>query len=133
MIPSSKWDVKGGIDMDHIVIGGIAMPRTKTLEVGGYYESKEAVMASGKTVRDVLGLAGGTTASWEWVPAGLLTQLVPLVGAVPSCRSSIPTPPGPRQRAPLPWRSAAKKIFKFVDGVPMWYNVELTATAQEVV
>ena len=47
MIPSSKWDVKGGIDMDHIVIGGIAMPRTKTLEVGGYYESKEAVMASG--------------------------------------------------------------------------------------
>ena len=27
----------------------------------------------------------------------------------------------------------SQKIFKFVDSVPMWYNVELTATAQEVV
>ena len=69
MIPSSKWDVKGGIDMDHIVIGGIAMPRTKTLEVGGYYESKEAVMASGKTVRDVLG-------GWNSPPPGSGSPLV---------------------------------------------------------
>ena len=79
MIPSSKWDVKGGIDMDHIVIGGIAMPRTKTLEVGGYYESKEAVMASGKTVRDVLGWRMEINAPWEWVPRRPLTQILPLV------------------------------------------------------
>lgn len=65
MIPSSKWDVKGGIDMDHIVIGGIAMPRTKTLEVGGYYESKEAVMASGQNGPGRVGLAG-----WNSPPPG---------------------------------------------------------------
>ena len=65
--------------MDNIIIGGIAMPRTRSLEIGGYYESKEAIMASGKTVRDVLGWRVELTASWEWVPAGLLAQLVPLV------------------------------------------------------
>ena len=126
MIPSSKWDVKGGIDMDHIVIGGIAMPRTKTLEVGGYYESKEAVMASGKTVRDVLG--------WrEWVPAGLLTQLVPLVRGGSFVQIEYPDATGATAAGTFAVEIGSQKIFKFVDSVPMWYNVELTATAQEVV
>ena len=133
MIPSSKWDVKGGIDMDHIVIGGIAMPRTKTLEVGGYYESKEAVMASGKTVRDVLGWRVELTASWEWVPAGLLTQLVPLVRGGCFVQIDYPDATGATAAGTFAVEIGSQKICKFVDSVPMWYNVELTATAQEVV
>lgn len=116
MIPSSKWDVKGGIDMDHIVIGGIAMPRTKTLEVGGYYESKEAVMASGKTVRDVLGWRVELTASWEWVPAGLLTQLVPLVRGGSFVQIEYPDATGATAAGTFAVEIGSQKIFKFVDG-----------------
>ena len=35
--------------MDNIIIGSIEMPRTKSLEIGGSYESKEITMASAKS------------------------------------------------------------------------------------
>ena len=118
--------------MDNIIIGGIEMPRTKSLEVGGYYESKEAVMASGKTVRDVLGWRVELTASWEWVPAGLLAQLVPLVRGGSFVSIDYPDSTGATATGSFAVEIGSQKIFKFVDGEPMWYGVELTATAQTV-
>lgn len=119
--------------MDHIVIGGITMPRTKTLEVGGAYESKEAVMASGKTVRDVLGWRTELTAHWEWVPAGLMAQLVALARGGAFVTVEYPDPSGAAASGTFSVEIGSQKVFKFVDGAPMWYDVELTATAQEVV
>lgn len=119
--------------MDHIVIGGIVMPRTKTLEVGGAYESKEAVMASGKTVRDVLGWRTELTAHWEWVPAGLMAQLVALARSGAFVTVEYPDPSGTTTSGTFSIEIGSQKVFKFVDGAPMWYDVELTATAQEVV
>lgn len=118
--------------MDNIIIGGISMPRTKTLEVGGYYESKEAVMASGKTVRDVLGWRVELTATWEWVPAGLLAQLVPLVRGGSFVSVQYPDATGAVSSGLFAVEIGSQKIFKFIDGEPMWYGVELTAIAQEV-
>lgn len=119
--------------MDNIIIGGIAMPRTRSLEIGGYYESKEAIMASGKTVRDVLGWRVELTASWEWVPAGLLAQLVPLVRGGVFVSIDYPDSTGATATGTFAVEIGSQKIFKFVDGEPMWYGVELTATAQTVI
>lgn len=119
--------------LDNIVIGGIEMPRTKTIEIGGEYESKETTMASGKIVRDVIGWRTALTAEWEWVPAGLLAQLVPIARSGQFVTIQYPDSTGDDTSGVFSIEIGEQKVFKFVDGVPMWYNVQLTATAQEVV
>lgn len=118
--------------MDNIIIGSIEMPRTKSLEIGGSYESKEITMASGKIVRDVLGWRTELTATWEWMPAGLLTQLVPIARSGAFVSIQYPDSTGEDAQGSFSIEIGNQKIFKFVSGEPMWYNVELTATAQEV-
>lgn len=118
--------------MANITIAGLEMPRTKTLEVGGSYESQEATMASGKIVRDVLGWRVELTATWEWVPADLLAQIVQLARSGQFVTISYPDSTGQTVSGAFTLEIGNQKIFKFVDGVPVWYNVELTATAQGV-
>lgn len=119
--------------LDNIVIGNIEMPRTKSIEIGGEYESKETTMASGKIVRDVIGWRTELTAEWEWVPAGLLAQLVPIARSGEFVTIQYPDSTGEDASGVFSIEIGEQKIFKFVGGEPMWYNVELTATAQEVV
>ena len=119
--------------LDNIVIGGIEMPRTKTIEIGGEYESKETTMASGKIVRDVIGWRTELTAEWEWVPAGLLAQLVPIARSGEFVTIQYPDSTGEDASGVFSIEIGEQKVFKFVNGEPMWYNVQLTATAQEVV
>ena len=119
--------------LDNIVIDGIEMPRTKSIEIGGEYESKETTMASGKIVRDVIGWRTELTAEWEWVPAGLLAQLVPIARSGEFVTIQYPDSTGEDASGVFSIEIGEQKVFKFVDGVPMWYNVKLTATAQEVV
>ena len=119
--------------LDNIVIGDIEMPRTKSIEIGGEYESKETTMASGKIVRDVIGWRTEITAEWEWVPAGLLAQLVPIARSGEFVTIQYPDSTGEDASGVFSIEIGEQKVFKFVNGEPMWYNVELTATAQEVV
>lgn len=119
--------------LDNIVIGGIEMPRTKTIEIGGGYESKETTMASGKIVRDVIGWRTELAAEWEWVPAGLLAQLVPIARSGEFVTIQYPDSTGSDTSGVFSIEIGEQKVFKFVNGEPMWYNVQLTATAQEVV
>ena len=119
--------------LDNIVIGNIEMPRTKSIEIGGEYESKETTMASGKIVRDVIGWRTELTAEWEWVPAGLLAQLVPIARSGEFVTIQYPDSTGEDASGVFSIEIGEQKVFKFVNGEPMWYNVELTATAQEVV
>ena len=119
--------------LDNIVIGGVEMPRTKSIEIGGEYESKETTMASGKIVRDVIGWRTELTAEWEWVPAGLLAQLVPIARSGEFVTIQYPDSTGEDASGTFSIEIGEQKVFKFVNGEPMWYNVELTATAQEVV
>ena len=118
--------------MQTITIGGIQMPSTKSLEVGGSYEAIETTMASGKIVRDIIGWRTELSATWEWVPAGLLAQLVPIVRSGKFIEIEYPDSTGEDVSAMFSVEIGSQKIFKFVDGEPMWYNVELSATAQEV-
>lgn len=119
--------------LDKIMIAGIEMPRTKSIEIGGEYESKEITMASGKIVRDIIGWRTELTAEWEWVPAGLLAQLVPIARSGEFVTIHYPDSTGADASGVFSIEIGEQKVFKFVHGDPMWYNVQLTATAQEVV
>lgn len=119
--------------LDNIIIAGIEMPRTKSIEIGGGYESKETTMASGKIVRDVIGWRTELTAEWEWVPAGLLARLVPIARSGEFVTIQYPDSIGADTSGVFSIEIGEQKVFKFVNGEPMWYNVQLTATAQEVV
>lgn len=119
--------------MDKIIIGGITMPRTRTLEIGGSYEAKEATMASGKVVRDVTGWRRELSASWEWVPAGLLAQLIPLARSGEFVEIQYPDPADGNTFGKFSIKIGNQKVFRYRKGEPYWYNVELKATAQEVI
>lgn len=119
--------------MDHIVIDTIEMPRVRTLEVGGNYESKEATMASGKITRDIIGWRVELTATWEWIPAETLTELVQIARSGQFVQIYYPDSSGDEASGKFSIEIGPQKIFKFVGGSPYWYNVELTATAQEVI
>lgn len=108
------------------------MPRTRSLEVGGSYESKEATMASGKIVRDIVGFRIELTANWEYLPAETLTQLVSAARGGSFVQIKYPDPVSGEADGMFSVSIGTQKIFKFVNGNPYWYNVSLTATAQEV-
>ena len=118
--------------LDRITIAGIEMPRTKTLQVGGAYEAKKATMASGKIVQDISGFRKEISATWEWLPAGLLAQLVPIARAGDFVTIVYPDPAEGDASGIFSIEIGNQKIFKFKGNTPYWYNVELTATAQEV-
>lgn len=118
--------------MDNIIISGIAMPKTRTLEVGGSYLAKEATMASGKIVRDIIGYRKELTAEWEWIPDGLLQQLLPLIRSGGFLEIEYPDPVEGDTSGLFSVEVDPQKIFKFRNGEPYWYSVKIKATAQEV-
>lgn len=124
---------KGVWRLDNIIIGSVEMPATTSLEIGGEYESKETTMASGKIVRDVLGWRVNLSASWEYLPAGVLQQIIPIARSGEFVEIQYPDSTGEMTSGTFAIEIGNQKIFKFVNGEPYWYNVELSATAQEVV
>lgn len=119
--------------MDKIIIGGITMPRTRALEVGGSYEAKKATMASGKVVRDITGWRREISASWEWLPNGLLAQLIPLARSGDFVDIQYPDPADGDTSGKFSIEIGNQKVFRYRNGEPYWYNVELKAIAQEVI
>ncbi len=119
--------------MENIIIAGIELPRTRKFEIGGEVEAQESTMASGRIVKDIIGWRTRITASWEWVPAGLFAQLVPIARSGEFVTIQYPDSTGEDASGVFSIEIGEQKVFKFVDGVPMWYNIELIATAQEVI
>ena len=119
--------------MINIIIAGIEMPRTRSLEVGGEIVAVEAQMASGNLVRDVIGWRTVLTASWDWLPQDTLAAVVAAARGGGYIEITYPDPSGSDITADFKIEIGTQKTFKFVDGAPMWYGVQLTATAREVV
>ncbi len=108
------------------------MPRTRTLEVGGEEVVREATMASGKLVRDVIGWRQILSASWEWLPVEVLAAVTALTRTCAFVEIIFPDPVQGVSRGMFRIDIGNAKVFKFSDGEPRWYNVNLQATAQEV-
>lgn len=118
--------------MDNIIISGIAMPSTTSLEISGEIEAKDVTMASGKIVRDVIGWRTKLTAKWEWLPVGVLSQVVSVARSGGFASITYPDPSGITITANFQIEIGSQKIFRFVSCSPYWYNVDLVALAQEV-
>lgn len=108
------------------------MPPTKSLEVGGEVVAKESTMASGLIVRDVKGYRKALSAKWEWIPVETLAQLTALARAGNFVSIQYPDPVTGTASGMFDIKIGNAKIFKFTNGEPRWYNVELTARAQGV-
>lgn len=118
--------------MDCIIIDSIVMPRTRSLELGGEAVCVETSMASGKLVRDVVGWRMTLTASWEWLPQETMAALVGLTRSGRFVTIQYPDPVNGTAAGQFGITIGKQKVFRFRDGEPCWYNVELEATAQEV-
>lgn len=116
--------------LPNIIINGVEMPRIK-YEIGGTPEYIETKMANGDYVRDITGWRRTIYAVWEWVPA---ETIVALLSQVRTCRYltvEYEDIDG-MQTEEFSVSIGNQRIFKFVNGDPMWANVELTATARKV-
>lgn len=108
------------------------MPKTRTLEIGGEVVAQEKTMAAGNLVRDIIGWRSVVTASWEWVPQKTLADLTELARRGQFITLDYPDPVLGTASGAFKIEIGNQKVFRFRDGEPYWYNVELKATAREV-
>lgn len=111
----------------------IELPRTRNIETTEDMVYSEMTMASGKTKMDIKGYRPGFTAEWEWLPSGLLNQLLPILRIGGYFKVDYPAPTGEDKTGYFRIEVGGQKIFKFVNGAPMWYGLKLTFTGQDVV
>lgn len=123
--------------MDHITIsspdGGerIQMPPTRQLSLAPKEECRELQMASGRMVKEVIGVRQTITASWDWVPAETIARLCALLNRGGYFRVEYPAPEGDRAEL-CGITPPAPRVFRYKDGVARWHDITLTMTGQEV-
>ncbi len=108
------------------------MPRVRSLEIGGGELVNEKTMAAGNLVRDVIGWRATVTASWEWVPQEILARVTALARQCRYVTLEYPDPVDGNASGAFKIEIGNQKVFRFRNGEPFWYNVELKATAREV-
>lgn len=111
-------------------VTSVTLPRCRPV-VGWEDVSITATMASGKTVEDVIGVRQTITASYGYVPAADIVTLNAIVREGGFHRVQAPGIDGDID-AYFKIAPPSFEVFKYVSGVPMWSNVSLTMTAQEV-
>lgn len=109
----------------------ITLPRVRDIEVGAEEESKTVTMASGKTVKDILGYRANITAVWDWVPADLVTQLLRLLKSGAFLWVEYPAPDGSGAGF-FSIEYPTLSVFCYHDGIPVWHDMTLSMTAKEV-
>lgn len=123
--------------MDKIVITDgvttITMPRTRDLLDIGANEAVPVTMASGRIVKEVRGFRPGYRARWDWVPAGIITQLLGMIRANGFLTVTIPDPVTGTHTGLFEIEYPSLKVFRYKDGVARWHDVVLVMKAQEVV
>lgn len=110
----------------------VTMPLVRAITYGGDVVAKETTMASGKVVRDVIGFRPNVRAQWDWVPADTIKALNSLLQQGGFFQVTYPTPDGEKTESmtvPFP----SMDVFTYRNGIPMWHNITLTMTAQEVI
>ena len=118
-----------------IAKGGVSVtyaPGAGPSSTGGDVVVKETTMASGKVVRDVIGFRPTVRADWDWVPADTIKALNSLLQQGGFFQVTHPTPDGEKTESmtvPFP----NMEVFAYRNGVPIWHNISLTMTAQEVI
>lgn len=109
----------------------VTMPRCKYMS-GGEPEYKETKMASGKKVRDIVGFRRKLTAVWDYVPDADIKKLHSFLREGKYLRVQYTDLTGDVD-AKFDISYPETDVFRFREGVPIWHNVSVTMTAQEVI
>ena len=111
----------------------IELPRTKEIETAGDMVFNEITMASGKTKMDTKGYRPGFKCTWDWFPNELLSVLLSMLRIGGYFKVIYPAPTGEDATGYFKITPGGQKIFKFVNGSPMWHGLELEFVGQDVV
>ena len=109
------------------------MPRVRAVAVGGVEVCNEITMASGKSVKEMIGFRATVAAEWDWLPAATITALHTLLRQGGYFYVEYPDPTGVDKAGYFSVSYPETRVFRFVNGVARWHGVSLTMTAQEVV
>ena len=109
----------------------VTLPRVRDIEVGAEEESKTVTMASGKTVKDILGYRAKVTAVWDWIPADLVTEPLNLLKTGAFLWVEYPAPSG-NGAGFFSIEYPTLSVFCYKNSVPVWHDMTLSMTAQEV-
>lgn len=118
--------------MEHVVIDGVKMPRTRALTVGGEMIAREVQMASGKMIREVVGFRKILKIEWAWMPEAVMRRIHFIARQGGFVEVEYPDPEQGACTGVFAMTPPESGIFKFVRGDPMWRDVALTLTAREV-
>lgn len=124
--------------MDRLIIWNsdrrksVTMPKIKNIEVGAEEVSRSTTMASGKIVKDVLGMRPTVTATWDWLPASTTSSLVLLLRASPFVYVEYPDPDGTDKAGWFDAEYPVLSVFTYKNGIAVWHSCTLNLTAKEV-
>lgn len=110
----------------------VTMPKTRDISVGGEEVSTSTTMASGKMVKDVVGHRRTVTASWDYVPATSIAALLGLLRQGGFFAVEYTDPEDGETSGIFDIDPPTLEIFAYRGGAPIWHNVSLAMTAQEV-
>lgn len=111
--------------------GNITLPRS-FYTVGSEEISKVITMASGKIVQDIIGSRTIINASFSYIPAADLANLIKAQRSGAFLPVTYTDTDGQEKTENMKMAPVAPTVFKFKDGVPVWVGVELELRAQEV-
>ena len=111
-------------------VTSVTMPRCRPT-ISTEDVSITATMASGKMVEDLIGTRIAISAKYGYVPAADILTLQRIVREGGFHRVTAPGVDGDID-AKFKITPPSYDVFKYIDGVPMWCNVTLKMTAQEV-
>ncbi len=109
----------------------IELPRVKDVQVGAQEVANTVTMASGKVVKDMIGFRPSITASWDYLPASILSSLAALLRSGGFFFVEYPSPTGDNDGT-FEIQYPTMTVFQYKDGVAVWHDVTLKMTAQEV-
>lgn len=110
------------------------MPRTRSIVYKEEAVAYEVEMASGKIVQDIMGVRPSFTATFDYIPADTLKDILGLLRNGGFFTVLYPSPLGADEVGVFKIEeNAGQKVFKFVNGQPMWHGMTLNFTSQVVI
>ena len=132
------YQSKGVLHLDKIKIYNynktkyVTMPRSKDISIGAEEVSKKTEMASAKIVKDIIGFRSTISATYDYVPAQTITDLIGFIRSGEFLWVEYPSPTGDASGY-FEIEYPDVSVFCYKNGVAVWHNVSLDMTAQEVV
>lgn len=107
------------------------MPRSKDISVGAEEVSKRTEMASAKIVKDIIGYRATVSATYDYVPAQTIKELIDFIRKGDFLFVEYPSPTGDKSGY-FEIEYPDVTVFCYKNGIAVWHDVSLEMTAQEV-